>query len=151
MMISRGVRREYQNPLYDHAKNRPLSPPPSSLLPIEHPDYSPDMGCKPTVLFPNARKVKRPAAAKGESEGGAGAPTALRRSPRRKSMIRSSDDEGGPKPRAEEEDEDDEEDIIRPRKLDFGLPKNVAGKAKPRAKSVVKAKPEAVVGNNDVL
>ncbi|KAK2467213.1 hypothetical protein APHAL10511_000762 [Amanita phalloides] len=50
--VFRGVRGVYPNPLYNHAKKRALSPPPESLLPPEHPDYSPDMRCPPRVLFP---------------------------------------------------------------------------------------------------
>jgi len=51
-------RHEYQNPLHSYKENRPLSPPPTSLLPIEYPDYLPDMACRLTVLFPNALKGK---------------------------------------------------------------------------------------------
>ena len=50
------MRREYQNPLYNHKKNWP--PLPTSLLSVEHPDYSLDVACTPTVLFPNAPKGK---------------------------------------------------------------------------------------------
>jgi hypothetical protein len=57
----------YQNPLYNHAENRPYSPPPESKLPIDHPDYSPAINCTPKLLFPEtrrttARKGKKPAA-----------------------------------------------------------------------------------------
>jgi len=51
-------RHEYQNPLHSYKENRPLSPPPTSLLPTEYPDYLPDMACRFTVLFPNALKGK---------------------------------------------------------------------------------------------
>lgn len=137
------MRREYQNPLYDHAKNRPLSPPPTSLLPIEHPDFSPDMGCKPTVLFPNARKGKRSAATIGEQTG---APAAVRRSPRRKKVIiGDSEGEGGPDSGVADEDE---EASIKPRKLDFGLPKNAMGKTKIAPS---KAKAKTVSASDDLF
>ncbi|KXN83297.1 hypothetical protein AN958_01630 [Leucoagaricus sp. SymC.cos] len=137
--VFRGVRREYANPLYNHRENRPLSPPPSSLLPIEHPDYSPDVGCKPTVLFPNAQKAKRPTTPKADKAGGAGPSAALRRSPRRKrAMIGNSDDEKEPNSRVTEEEE---ETMFKPRKLNFGVPKKAANKSKTRA----------VSRNNDLL
>ncbi|PFH47981.1 hypothetical protein AMATHDRAFT_6242 [Amanita thiersii Skay4041] len=50
--VFRGVRGVYPNPLYNHAKRRPLSPPPQSKLPPDHPDYTPDMRCPPRLLFP---------------------------------------------------------------------------------------------------
>ncbi|KIL64692.1 hypothetical protein M378DRAFT_178654 [Amanita muscaria Koide BX008] len=53
--VFRGVRGVYPNPLYNHAKQRALTPPPQSLLPPEHPDYSPDMRCPPRLLFPKAK------------------------------------------------------------------------------------------------
>lgn len=56
---SRGVKRVYQNPMFNHAKNRPLSPPPNSKLPVEHPEFSPDPSCKPTLLFPEAHKKRK--------------------------------------------------------------------------------------------
>ena len=55
--LSCGVPREYQNPLYSHKENRPLTLLPTSLLPIEH-LYSFDITWRPTVLFPNALKGK---------------------------------------------------------------------------------------------
>ncbi|RXW23980.1 hypothetical protein EST38_g1891 [Candolleomyces aberdarensis] len=64
--VFRGVKRVYQNPMYNHAKSRPLSPPPNSKLPVEHPEFSPDPSCRPTLLFPEAhkkRKTKKAAAA----------------------------------------------------------------------------------------
>ncbi|KAF9444905.1 hypothetical protein P691DRAFT_806431 [Macrolepiota fuliginosa MF-IS2] len=147
--VFRGVRREYQNPLYDHAKNRPLSPPPTSLLPIEHPDYSPDMGCRPAVLFPNIRKGKRPAAARGGSTSEISAPIALRRSPRRKTLMAGdSDDEDSPTVDVEEQEEEDEESLVKPRKLDFGKPKNVTGATMTSTKITSKPK---IVGNDSMF
>ncbi|XP_006464021.1 hypothetical protein AGABI2DRAFT_226039 [Agaricus bisporus var. bisporus H97] len=126
--VFRGVRREYHNPMYDHVKKRAFSPPPASLLPIEHEEYSPDIGCKPRVLFPKAQKGKRSAATKA---GGTGA---VRRSPRRKRVIvGDSEDEGG----------DEEDALIKPKKLDFGLPKNVSSKAKVAPAKVKSASPGA--------
>jgi len=52
------VRREYQNALYNHKENRPLTLLSTSLLPIKYPNYSLAMACRPTVLFPNAPKGK---------------------------------------------------------------------------------------------
>jgi len=40
---------------YNRKENWSLSPPPTSLLSTEHP-FSPDVICRPTVLFPNASK-----------------------------------------------------------------------------------------------
>jgi len=56
--FSRGVKRVYRNPLYNHEEDRPYSPPPASKLPIEHPDYSPALNCSPKLLFPEARRGK---------------------------------------------------------------------------------------------
>jgi len=50
------MRREYQNPHHNHKENWP--PLPTSLLSIQHPDYSPDVACRPTILFPNVPKGK---------------------------------------------------------------------------------------------
>jgi len=50
--------REYQIPLYNHKEKRP--PLPTSLLPIEYPNYSPATVCRSTVLFPNAPKGNYP-------------------------------------------------------------------------------------------
>jgi len=123
LSFSRGVRREYQNPLYNHKENRPLSPPPTSLLPIEHPDYSPDITCRPTILFPNAPKGKHSVCAKEESRVGANASKGLRRSLRKTTVvIGDSDDENGLQRRSEGTER---EVLITPRKLDFGLPKKV--------------------------
>ena len=52
--LSCGVHCEYQNPLHNHKENWPLTPLPTSLLPIEYPDYLLAIACRPTVLFPNA-------------------------------------------------------------------------------------------------
>jgi len=56
--VFRGARRTYQNPAYDHVRNRPLSPPPNSKLPVEDPLYSPDPTLKPRLLFPEAHKKR---------------------------------------------------------------------------------------------
>jgi hypothetical protein len=45
--------------LYNHAADRPLSPPPASLLPIDHPEYSPPIHCTPKLLFPAAHRNLR--------------------------------------------------------------------------------------------
>ncbi|KAF8629386.1 hypothetical protein AX17_005682 [Amanita inopinata Kibby_2008] len=50
--VFRGIRGVYPNPLYNHAKKRPRTPPPESRLPLDHPDFSPDMRCPPRLLFP---------------------------------------------------------------------------------------------------
>jgi hypothetical protein len=49
---SRGVKAEFANPLYN------LSPTTRARgrLPLEHPDYSPPLTCKPTLLFPEAHR-----------------------------------------------------------------------------------------------
>ena len=96
---SRGTRRTYQNPHFNHAEGRPLSPTPESKLPIEHPDYSPSLFCPPKLLFADARgkKGKKAATAKATS--------------RSKARVRSpsfSSDEG-------------EAAAIRPMKLTFGV------------------------------
>jgi len=115
------VRREYQNPLYNHKENRPLSPPPTSLLPIEHPDYSPDMTCRPTILFPNAPKGKYSVCAKEESLVDASTSKNLRRSRRKtRVVIGDSDDENNLQRRSEGAER---KVLITPRKLDFGLSK----------------------------
>ncbi|KAF8157197.1 hypothetical protein B0H34DRAFT_658315 [Crassisporium funariophilum] len=100
--VFRGVRRTYANPLYNHAQDRPLSPPPGSKLPIEHPDYSPTMHCTPKLLFPDARMKKGKKAA-------ASVPHAMstrNKASRQRSPSLSAD-----------EGEDAE---IRPSKLNFG-------------------------------
>ena len=133
LSFSRGVRRKYQNPLYNHKKDRPLSPLPTSLLPIEHPDYSPDMTCRPTILFPKAPKGKYSVRAKEESRVDASTSKGLRRSLRKtRVVIGDSDDENELQRRNEGAER---EVLITPRKLDFGLPK----------------KAKAVVGKGDTL
>ncbi|TFK18449.1 hypothetical protein FA15DRAFT_627880 [Coprinopsis marcescibilis] len=57
--VFRGVKRVYQNPMFDHLKNRPLSPPPNSKLPVDDPLFSPDPTCKPRLLFPEAHKKRK--------------------------------------------------------------------------------------------
>jgi hypothetical protein len=56
--------------MYDHAKGRPVTPPPNSKLPVTNPLFSPDPTCKPRLLFPEAHKkrnkVRAAKAAKGE-------------------------------------------------------------------------------------
>jgi hypothetical protein len=107
--------------MYDPVKKRAFSPPPASLLPIEHEDYSPDIGCKPRVLFPNARKGKRSVTTKAGQSAAVGASGSVRRSPRRKTvLVGDSEDEGG----------HEEGHVIKPKKLDFGLPKNAKSKTK---------------------
>lgn len=76
---SRGKRVTFANPMYNlspevHAR---------SLLPVEHPDYSPDPACPPKLLFPSAHKRNKPPStptrsskrlrAKNESPGAPGA------------------------------------------------------------------------------
>lgn len=56
--VFRGVRRTYQNPMYDHARNRAITPPPNSKLPVEDPLYSPDPTLRPRLLFPEAHKKR---------------------------------------------------------------------------------------------
>ena len=47
------MRRKYQNPHHNH-----WPPLPTSLLSIQHPDYSLDVAGRPTILFPNVPKGK---------------------------------------------------------------------------------------------
>jgi len=98
-IFSRGVKRVYQNPLYNHAENRPFSPPPASKLPLDHPDYSPALNCAPKLLFPEARRGR----ARGKKPVAA-VPAARGRKRARSPSV------GG--------DEGDQE--IRPIKLNFG-------------------------------
>ena len=133
LSFSRGVRREYQNPLYNHKENRPLSPPPTSLLPIEHPDYSPDMTCRPTILFPKAPKGKYSLRAKEESRVDTSTSKGLRRSLRKTRVVIGDSDDENELQRGSEGAES--EVLIMPKKLDFGLPK----------------KSKAVVGKGDTL
>uniref|UniRef100_A0A0W0FX86 Uncharacterized protein n=1 Tax=Moniliophthora roreri TaxID=221103 RepID=A0A0W0FX86_MONRR len=57
----RGVRKEFPNPYYDHKNGRPKSPDPRSLLPPEHPDYTPDLRSRPRALWPSKKKASAPA------------------------------------------------------------------------------------------
>ncbi|KAL5521551.1 hypothetical protein ACEPAF_2299 [Sanghuangporus sanghuang] len=50
--VFRGVRAKFANPMY----NLPSEVHERSLLPVEHPDYSPDPLCPPKVLFPKSRR-----------------------------------------------------------------------------------------------
>jgi len=103
--VFRGVRRECKNPLYNHAQDRPFSPPPESKLDVDHPDYSPAIHCIPKRLFVDARpKRKKPATSKQN--------TLSQKRARQRSPSFSAD----------------EGDVgeIRPLKLDFG-PKKRAG------------------------
>ncbi|KAH9478032.1 hypothetical protein JR316_0010268 [Psilocybe cubensis] len=100
--VFRGVRRVFNNPLFNHQEGRAYSPPPESKLPIDHPDYSPALNCPPKLLFPEARrgKGKKP----------------VRATRNRKRSPSISGDEG----------EDEEHDLtaaIRPKLLNFGPPK----------------------------
>ena len=104
--VFRGVRRECKNPLYNHAQDRPFSPPPESKLAIDHPDYSPAIHCTPKRLFANAHpKRRKPAVSKPD--------TLSRKRARQRSPSLSAD-------------EDDDVGEIRPLKLDFG-PEKRAG------------------------
>lgn len=122
--VFRGVRRECKNPLYNHAEDRPFSPPLESKLPVDHPDYSPDIHCIPKRLFVDARpKRKKPATSKSQKRARHCSPS-------------FSADEG---------------DIgeIRPLKLDFGLEKGAGAQtldqelARPKRKKPATSKPKA--------
>jgi len=106
--VFRGVRRECRNPLYNHAQDRPFSPPPESKLAIDHPDYSPSIHCAPKRLFPDAysKRKKKPS-------------TSSKRDPvsRKRARQRS------PSLSADEADVGE----IRPKKLNFGQGKKRAG------------------------
>lgn len=93
--VFRGTRRTYQNPHYNHAEGRPLSPPPASRLPIDHPEYSPSEACAPKRLFRR----------KNEKSPGPGYMT---RSRTKQRSLSSSSNEGA-------------ESVLelRPKKLDF--------------------------------
>jgi len=107
--FSCGVRREYQNPLDDH-KTKPL---PTSLLPIEYPDYSLDVACRPTVLFPNIPKEKYLICTKK-------GPTVDASTSNLRRNIGDSDDEN----KFERWNEGAEREVLTTsRKLEFGLPK----------------------------
>ncbi|KIY48391.1 hypothetical protein FISHEDRAFT_58900 [Fistulina hepatica ATCC 64428] len=55
--VYRGTKRVYPNPMYNPATGRARSPDPNSLLPPEHPDFTPDTRCPPKLLFPALRAV----------------------------------------------------------------------------------------------
>ncbi|KAF9041620.1 hypothetical protein BJ165DRAFT_298990 [Panaeolus papilionaceus] len=95
--VFRGVRRSYPNPMWNHAENRPRSPPPTSLLPIDHPEYSPPVHATPKLLFPEARMRGAP-----KKKGG-----------KLKFMGSGLTD-------SEDEDHEDVGQEIKPTKLDFG-------------------------------
>ena len=106
-LFSRGVRRECKNPLYNHAQDRPFSPPPESKLAIDHPDYSPSIHCIPKRLFPGAHsKRKKPKTAS-----------------KRDSLSRKRARERSPSLSTDEGDVGE----IRPLKLDFGREKRAGG------------------------
>ncbi|KAJ4474490.1 hypothetical protein J3R30DRAFT_3509508 [Lentinula aciculospora] len=108
LFFSRGVKKTYPNPYYDHENDRPRSPEPNSLLPPEHEDYTPDLRGAPRALWPRKKKAASPAA---ESPSN--------RSRRRKAPLRSapflsqSDDE------LDDKTDDGEEVSLRPVRL-FG-------------------------------
>ncbi|KAF9479879.1 hypothetical protein BDN70DRAFT_806253 [Pholiota conissans] len=114
--VFRGVRREYANPLYNHAENKPLPPPAASLLPIEHPDYSPPVHCTPKLLFPAARRNLR---------GKNAAPKSRARSP-----SLSGDELNGAD--------------IKPKKLDFGKAANSGKSTKPKQAKKDKAQTQTL-------
>ncbi|KAI4524744.1 hypothetical protein K525DRAFT_220548 [Schizophyllum commune Loenen D] len=97
--VYRGTKRQLPNPNWDHAKNRPKSPDPRSLLDPSDPDYVPDLRCAPKILFPQARKGKGKARA------------TVRKSQRHASPALASDSDG---------DDYDERDTLPSVKLDFG-------------------------------
>ncbi|KAH6885550.1 hypothetical protein BKA70DRAFT_1337761 [Coprinopsis sp. MPI-PUGE-AT-0042] len=68
--VFRGVKRVYQNPMYDHTKGRPVTPPPNSKLPVTNPLFSPDPTCKPRLLFPEAHKKRNKVKAAKAAAGG---------------------------------------------------------------------------------
>jgi hypothetical protein len=105
--VFRGVRRECKNPLYNHAQDRPFSPPPESKLAIDHPNYSPAIHCTPKRLFVDAHPKRQKSAASEKD-------TLTRKRARQRSPSFSfSDDEGAV-------------GEIRPLKLNFG-PEKRAG------------------------
>lgn len=114
---SRGVRRVYDNPLFNHASGRPFSPPPASKLPVDHPDYSPSIHITPKLLFPQAPRKSRPSGK-----------TKVADPPKRKTRASAWSDEedvfGGA--------DDAEGADIKPLKLNFG---EVKGKGKSAAKA----------------
>lgn len=63
MQFSRGVRTEFDNPLYDPKYPDTGVPPPDvdnpSKLPPEHPDFEAEPYCPPKLLFPEAHAKSR--------------------------------------------------------------------------------------------
>ncbi|KAF9268430.1 hypothetical protein L218DRAFT_615538 [Marasmius fiardii PR-910] len=59
-MVFRGVKRSMLNPHYNFKTGRAKSPNPKSLLPPEHPDFSPDTRGRPRALWPRKAKNPRP-------------------------------------------------------------------------------------------
>ncbi|PPQ71622.1 hypothetical protein CVT24_007849 [Panaeolus cyanescens] len=105
---SRGVRRQYPNPMWNHKTNQPRTPALNTMLPIDHPDYSPPVHVTPKVLFKGMVPKGGVKPAKRGGKPGVG----MRR------MVDSEDDDdadGGSGGDSEEEDEE-----IKPMKLDFG-------------------------------
>ena len=107
ILFSRGVRRECKNPLYNHAQDRPFSPPPESKLAIDHPDYSPSIHCVPKRLFPHAHSKKKKQ--KKTSTATKKQDSLSRKRARQRSPSLSADEDGVGE--------------IRPLKLDFGSEK----------------------------
>jgi hypothetical protein len=94
--------------MYDHANKRPLSPSANSRLPIDHPDYSPDIHCPPKLLFPSARRAKKTA-----STNRRGAEKRSSKSSKKRALSVSwSDDEDGKRM--------EQDKLVAPIKLDFG-------------------------------
>ncbi|KAJ3712939.1 hypothetical protein FB446DRAFT_734961 [Lentinula raphanica] len=58
--VFRGVRKAYPNPYYDHENNKTRSPEPTSRLPPEHEDYTPDLRGAPRVLWPRKKGGRLP-------------------------------------------------------------------------------------------
>ena len=112
LFFSRGVRRECKNPLYNHAEDRPLSPPPQSKLAIDHPDYSPSIRCIPKRLF--ADTISRRKKEKKKKSSTATYKTRdFSHHPWKKARKRSPS-------LSNDEENDDDVGEIRPLKLDFG-------------------------------
>ncbi|KAF9524346.1 hypothetical protein CPB83DRAFT_910000 [Crepidotus variabilis] len=117
--VFRGTRRTFQNPYFNHAEDRPMSPPPASKLPIDHPEYSPSLMCPPKVLFPTARGRK----GKGKSTESPKAEAATTRSKARRRSLSP----------ANEEDEEEDTLDLKPKKLNF----EAAGTSKVKVKTTV--------------
>ncbi|EJD05450.1 uncharacterized protein FOMMEDRAFT_17748 [Fomitiporia mediterranea MF3/22] len=89
--IFRGVRAEFANPMY----NLPPEVHERSLLPIEHPDFSPDPACPPKLLFtkPRRRVASPSPTRKGKSKGEARSKSAAPSGSRPDNEWDDSDDE----------------------------------------------------------